>query len=142
LAGEGGANQDELSTKDVSGAAVTKVEKVHLEWQQLCCTYNAAGGKIVVLDNIWGQATPGEMQVGQILQALRQHDLVKKRSAPAAVHSTCTVSIRQYQAVAEDAITAEDAIRQWQRMQSLQSRQAVVINTGVCNLRTILHNRF
>uniref|UniRef100_A0A383VRM2 ABC transporter domain-containing protein n=1 Tax=Tetradesmus obliquus TaxID=3088 RepID=A0A383VRM2_TETOB len=57
-----GSSQDGHSIKEASGAAVTKVEKVHLEWQQLCCTYNAAGGKIVVLDNIWGQATPGEMQ--------------------------------------------------------------------------------
>jgi hypothetical protein len=39
------------------------VEKVHLEWQQLCCTYNTAGGKIVVLHDVWGQAAPGEMQV-------------------------------------------------------------------------------
>jgi hypothetical protein len=61
--GESSSTHDELSSKGSPGAAVTKVEKVHLEWQQLCCTYNAAGGKIVVLDNIWGQATPGEMQV-------------------------------------------------------------------------------
>jgi hypothetical protein len=65
ITGEG-SSQDEHFIKEASGAAVTKVEKVHLEWQQLCCTYNAAGGKIVVLDNIWGQATPGEMQVGLV----------------------------------------------------------------------------
>jgi hypothetical protein len=66
VAGENGSIQEELANKDANGAAVTKVEKVHLEWQQLCCTYNAAGGKIVVLDNIWGQATPGEMQVSYL----------------------------------------------------------------------------
>lgn len=46
-----------------SDKATTKVEKVHLEWQQLCCAYNTAGGKIVVLHDVWGQAAPGEMQV-------------------------------------------------------------------------------
>ena len=45
------------------GPAQTKVERAHLEWQQLSCTYNTPNGKIVVLDNIWGRASPGEMQV-------------------------------------------------------------------------------
>eukprot|EP00879_Flechtneria_rotunda_P017044 GHRR01017850.1.p1 GENE.GHRR01017850.1~~GHRR01017850.1.p1 ORF type:complete len:820 (+),score=223.92 GHRR01017850.1:95-2554(+) len=40
----------------------TKVERVHLQWQKLSCTYNAPAGKIVVLQDIWGHAAPGEMQ--------------------------------------------------------------------------------
>jgi hypothetical protein len=52
---------------DDKSRADTKVEKVHLEWQQLCCTYNTAGGKIVVLHDVWGQAAPGEMQVSQVI---------------------------------------------------------------------------
>jgi hypothetical protein len=41
----------------------TKVERVHLEWQGLCCSYNGSHGKIVVLQDIWGAALAGEMQV-------------------------------------------------------------------------------
>jgi hypothetical protein len=54
-----------IDAHDEKSRADTKVEKVHLEWQQLCCTYNTAGGKIVVLHDVWGQAAPGEMQVRQ-----------------------------------------------------------------------------
>jgi hypothetical protein len=54
-----------IDAHDDKSRADTKVEKVHLEWQQLCCTYNTAGGKIVVLHDVWGQAAPGEMQVRQ-----------------------------------------------------------------------------
>lgn len=39
------------------------VQRIQLEWQQICCTYDAAHGKIVVLQDVWGQAEPGEMQV-------------------------------------------------------------------------------
>lgn len=46
----------------------SKVERVHLEWQGLSCSYNSSHGKIVVLQDVWGAALAGEMQVrGQIL---------------------------------------------------------------------------
>lgn len=41
----------------------SKVERVHLEWQALCCSYNSSHGKIVVLQDVWGAALAGEMQV-------------------------------------------------------------------------------
>jgi hypothetical protein len=43
--------------------AITRVERVNLEWQQISCAYSAAAGRIVVLHDVWGQALPGEMQV-------------------------------------------------------------------------------
>lgn len=46
---------------------------MHLEWQQLCCAYGAATGKIIVLDGIWGQAAPGEMQVQQNAWSTQYH---------------------------------------------------------------------
>lgn len=52
----------------VSKDVVTKahvVERVHLEWQSIHCSYAAAHGKINVLQDIWGKAAPGEMQVCQ-----------------------------------------------------------------------------
>jgi hypothetical protein len=39
------------------------VERVHLDWQRLGCSYKIAGGTKVVLHDIWGAANPGEMQV-------------------------------------------------------------------------------
>lgn len=44
-------------------AAGAQVERVHLEWQAISCSYNAAAGKLPVLQDIWGQANAGEMQV-------------------------------------------------------------------------------
>jgi hypothetical protein len=41
----------------------SKVERVHLEWQGLTCSYNGSHGKIVVLQDVWGAALAGEMQV-------------------------------------------------------------------------------
>lgn len=40
----------------------SKVERVHLEWQGLTCSYNGSHGKIVVLQDVWGAALAGEMQ--------------------------------------------------------------------------------
>lgn len=53
---------DHGSAKEEEGLEV-KVERVHLEWQGVCCSYNSGPRKIVVLQDIWGQALPGEMQV-------------------------------------------------------------------------------
>lgn len=40
----------------------SKVERVHLEWQGLSCSYNGSHGKLVVLQDVWGAALAGEMQ--------------------------------------------------------------------------------
>lgn len=40
-----------------------QVERVHLEWQCITCSYAGAHGKVNVLHDIWGKAQPGEMQV-------------------------------------------------------------------------------
>jgi hypothetical protein len=40
-----------------------QVERVHLEWQCITCSYAGAHGKVNVLHDIWGKAEPGEMQV-------------------------------------------------------------------------------
>jgi hypothetical protein len=105
LTGETTSTHDELSSKDSPGAAVTKVEKVHLEWQQLCCTYNAAGGKIVVLDNIWGQATPGEMQVrpmATIAVDFPQQQLVSMLHAACCMQDSWVVDIAANPTVVAD----------------------------------------
>lgn len=47
----------------------SKVERVHLEWQALCCSYNSSHGKIVVLQDVWGAALAGEMQVRPCLHS-------------------------------------------------------------------------
>jgi hypothetical protein len=46
------------------------VEKVRLEWQQISCYYEGAQGRVVVLQDVWGQAEPGEMQVRCAVLAL------------------------------------------------------------------------
>lgn len=40
-----------------------KVERLGLEWKAIGCSYRVAGGIKQVLDDIWGKADPGEMQV-------------------------------------------------------------------------------
>jgi len=58
------SSNDVYETESVQSERLdSKVERVHLEWQGLCCSYNGSNGKIVVLADIWGQALPGEMQV-------------------------------------------------------------------------------
>lgn len=44
------------------------VERVNLEWQNICCSYAAAHGKVNILHDIWGKAAAGEMQVGISIQ--------------------------------------------------------------------------
>lgn len=48
----------------------SKVERVHLEWQGLGCSYNGSHGKLVVLQDVWGSALPGEMQVRPALVSI------------------------------------------------------------------------
>src|SRR5690349_7443485 len=55
---------DAFETESVhSDRLESKVERVHLEWQALCCSYNSSHGKIEVLQDVWGAALAGEMQV-------------------------------------------------------------------------------
>lgn len=63
----------------------TKVERVHLEWQGLCCSYNGSHGKIVVLQDIWGAALAGEMQVCTAAATL---------AISLAVSSSCGLRVR------------------------------------------------
>jgi hypothetical protein len=55
--------EDNDSVQEGENQLDITVERVHLEWQAISCSYNGSHGKIVVLHDVWGQALPGEMQV-------------------------------------------------------------------------------
>lgn len=67
----------------------TKVEYVHLEWQGLCCSYNTSHGKIDVLQDIWGAAIPGEMQVGAVGCASPQRSQLVGAAHAVQLNSGC-----------------------------------------------------
>jgi ATP-binding cassette, subfamily G (WHITE), member 2 len=56
----GGAAAATAVARQHLGAAV---DRVTVEWQRLGCTYRVPGGTKVVLQDVWGIARPGEMQV-------------------------------------------------------------------------------
>jgi len=45
-------------------------ETFEMEWQEMGCSYNVHGTAKVVLQDIWGRAYPGEMQVGETSEIL------------------------------------------------------------------------
>jgi hypothetical protein len=45
-------------------AANMRVDPLELEWQRIGCSYRTATGTKVVLQDVYGRASPGEMQVG------------------------------------------------------------------------------
>lgn len=55
-------------------------DRFDMEWQEMGCSYNIGGSTKVVLQDVWGRAKPGEMQVGagvgatavKLLQRLQQ----------------------------------------------------------------------
>lgn len=55
-----------------------QVERVHLEWQCITCSYAGAHGKVNVLHDIWGKAAPGEMQVRNCLATVGNCNLLGK----------------------------------------------------------------
>jgi len=59
MAGAGGAAAAAMARQHLGEA----VERVTVEWQRLGCTYRVPGGSKVVLQDVWGIARPGEMQV-------------------------------------------------------------------------------
>lgn len=46
-----------------SDGSAGRVQPAKLEWQQLSCAYRVGGSRVLVLQDVWGQALPGEMQV-------------------------------------------------------------------------------
>ena len=57
---EGGA--DGAGGDAASRPTALRVEPMELEWQGIGCSYRAAGGAKVVLQDVYGAASPGEMQ--------------------------------------------------------------------------------
>lgn len=53
-----------ITGRTLSMCMSVQVEKSHLEWRGVGCSYPAPGGGLkVVLHDVWGKAHPGEMQV-------------------------------------------------------------------------------
>jgi hypothetical protein len=53
--------------------AAGAVERAELEWRGLGCSYAVGGGIKAVMQDVWGKAAPGEMQVragGRVASAL------------------------------------------------------------------------
>lgn len=67
--GHGHGHHAALAGGGAAAAAVARqhlgaaVDRVTVEWQRLGCTYRVPGGTKVVLQDVWGIARPGEMQV-------------------------------------------------------------------------------
>jgi hypothetical protein len=61
------------------------VERMNLEWQNICCAYGVSHGKVQILHDIWGKAAAGEMQVRQHTAAL-----YRCRGTPQPQHQGCT----------------------------------------------------
>jgi len=59
----GGAAQGRSSTGS-GRMSVIEVMPVELEWRKLSCSYHTNGGVKWVLEDVYGLAQPGEMQVG------------------------------------------------------------------------------
>jgi hypothetical protein len=61
-----GAATDALYEDDAGSAKLTnmRVEPLELQWQRIGCSYRAATGTKIVLQDVYGRASPGEMQVG------------------------------------------------------------------------------
>jgi len=59
-------------------AANMRIEPLELQWVRIGCSYRAATGTKVVLQEVYGKASPGEMQV-----RLKRGDWASKQAAAA-----------------------------------------------------------
>ena len=53
--------------KALAASMSLAVDPISLEWRGVGCSYNAHGSVKTVLQDVWGKARPGEMQVGVVV---------------------------------------------------------------------------